>query len=187
MCTFFTTNVSNSIRMVIMYMTFLVALENEIWCNNYETVLQQKGLVLSFKYFLVKNPTCRPQHAHIVAWHFVTRDLWLCLWIRELENMNKSSCISKGCIITENKSKGEKPRTRVVWTRVISTRRMGKLSQGTGWWGMSHTHPPFCLKNKKLTSLSTQCLCYWMNGGGITIQFAWRGSRFLSSSKRPER
>lgn len=83
-------------------------------------------------------------------WHFVRRDLWLCPWIREGENMNKSSYVSEGRIITENKGREERPRKGVVWTKVISTRRMAKLSQRTGVEEGNNVTPPFCLKNRKL-------------------------------------
>lgn len=98
------------------------------------------------------------------------RDLWLCPWIREVENMNKSSYVSKGRIITENKGREERPRKYVVWTRVISTRRMVILSQGTGVEKGNNVNPPFCLKSKKLIILSAGWLGRTLSNGGLIIQ-----------------
>jgi len=67
--------------------------------------------------------------------------------------MNKSSYVSKGRIITENIGREERPRKSVVRTRVISTRRMMILSQGTGVEKRNNVTPTFLLKEQETYNL----------------------------------
>ena len=76
----------------------------------------------------------------------------------------------KGVSLQKTRAERKGHEKSVVWTRVISTRRMVILSQGKGVEQGSNVTPPFCLKNRKLIILSAGWLGRTLSNWGLIIQ-----------------